>query len=325
LLLSNELPEVQHTNQVALWTIDHDPQYTPLIDKNGQVRWLVAPETPQAAVGFDGQSVLPQIAESGDIWQWKGAAQPANDKATDGIILTFSKPVHAERARLVVRARNAPWLQFVYGNFRDALGVYEPFVDRQYRQKSRSSLLRWMQDQDMPLSVSIEKSPGKWVTLDYFNMPGASAFREDVMEIDVSSVKTGQLKLKLEHGFRFWEIDWVALDYAPSGSGQLTVLKPVSAIDKAQHDHAPALVATDQWYLHQPFVGDQSRLVFDAAPVPAGQKRSFFLQATGYYDLKRTPTTQKPGVFALQQFKKRHALSHLSHQLWREYGSMLAH
>ncbi len=59
----------------------------------------------------------------------------------------------------------------------------------------------------------IEKNR-KWEFLDYYNIAGSVAFKDDILDISLDGVDSDSVKIKLEYGFLFWEIDYAGMDFS---------------------------------------------------------------------------------------------------------------
>ena len=171
--------------------------------------------------------------------------------------------------------------------------------------------------QKLPMTVSIERD-GKWEYVDYFNIAGGIAFREDVLKIDLPETGMEKLRLKLEYGTYFWELDHTALDVSPADetiteitkSDQLAGknfevnrMKLQSAINQDGQDLREKLLADDALYYVQPEIGDRADLVFmipsgNAGNVPGGLWRDDLGRAAGR--LAPDGNTRIPGKRFLQ-------------------------
>ena len=92
-------------------------------------------------------------------------------------------------------------------------------------------MIKWSLDQGIPLSVYLETEDG-WEFADYYNVVGPLAAKDDVLEIDLSKIKGDKVKIKLEFGFLFWEIDYAAMDFTPNQSIEKYTVPLSSAIDQ---------------------------------------------------------------------------------------------
>ncbi len=319
--MANKLPENQHTNLLELEVIDHAPGIQPLFDKYGRLHTLRHLEPPATATNVSGADALAAVrAEDDNIFL--GDLQNDRPDATERLTLTFAKPATARQAKLLIHAKTTDWLSTVYHQFQVELGAYGPKMRQKSSKKSADKLLDWMERQKMPLAVWLETTPGKWEKVDYFQGAGSIAFKNDVLVIDLSRVKGDSLRLRLEYGFHFWEIDYAALDFSPDVPVFRHTLSPASAITNTGVDVTQALARDDAAYYNQPNIDDEARVTFAAPPLSAGQERSLILHAKGHYEIYHEPMSGRPGVFQLMSWNKENALPRLSQERWQE-GSQL--
>ena len=78
------------------------------------------------------------------------------------------------------------------------------------------------------LMVYVEKD-GKWLFADYFAHTGNTASRDMIMELDLSDIKTDQVKIKLETVYQFWNLDFAGIDFSENRNTSSTLLVPTKA------------------------------------------------------------------------------------------------
>ena len=130
-------------------------------------------------------------------------------------------------------------------------------------QKNRSpeKMIKWSLDQGIPLSVYIETEDG-WEFADYYNVVGPLAAKEDVLEIDLSKIKGDKVNIKLEFGFLFWEIDYVAMDFTPNHSVEKHTVSLFSAFDENNNDVSDKLMFDDKNIIFSLILGIKHYLRF---------------------------------------------------------------
>ncbi|MEO6040194.1 MAG: hypothetical protein ABIQ93_17400, partial [Saprospiraceae bacterium] len=321
--MANKLPENQRTNLLELEVIDHAPGIRPLFDKYGRLHTLRHLQPPATATNVSGADVLAAVrAEDDNIFL--GDLQNDRSDATERLTLTFAKPATARQAKLLIHAKTTDWLSTVYHQFQVELGEYGPKMRQKSSKKSADKILGWMERQKIPLAVWLETRPGKWKKVDYFQGAGSIAFKNDVLAIDLSGVQGDSLRLRLEYGFHFWEIDYAALDFSPDVPIFQHTLWPVSAITNTGEDVTQALIRDDAAYYNQPNIDDEARVTFAAPPGLAGQERSLILHAKGHYEIYHEPVSGRPGVFQLMSWNKENALPRLSRERWQETRQLAA-
>ena len=78
------------------------------------------------------------------------------------------------------------------------------------------------------------------------------------------------MRTKLESGFLFWEIDYVAMDFTPHLQIKQTRLSVATALDQDGRDVSDLLLQDDDLYYHQPQIGDEVILTFPIPEVRGG-------------------------------------------------------
>jgi len=322
--LVNEEAQRQHTNQTSLEIIDHAPGLKPVFDKYGKLHTLSAPQPPIEATDISGNTVLHQVIGSDELSFLGDLDHPVQD-GVEKLTLSFRKPNDAKQAKLLIRAKTDPWVDYIYFEFQNALGVYADHISRKYSRKSAAENEAWMERQKLPISVWIETTPGQWQKTEQFALAGASAFREDVLSLDLSALKGDIARIRLEFGFHFWEIDQVALDFSADQPVQQTTLRPISAQDHQGKDITSSLLDDDRQYYDQPNLGDEGQVRFEAPPLAPGMERSFVLQAKGHYEVLHTNAPGRPSLAKLNAWKKENALPRLSVERWRAAKGIALH
>jgi hypothetical protein len=319
--LVNQESQRQHTNLAALEVIDHAPGIQPLFDKYGILHTLSFPQVPFEAIDHAGKNVLHEITAK-DQKAFQGDLDYPDVEGIEKLSLRFSKPVGAKQAKLVIRAKTDPWVDYVYHEFQNALGQYADAVHRKYSQKSAAQNQAWMEDQKLPIAVWMETSPGQWRETEHFSLAGASAFRDDVLPIDLSRIQGDAVHIRLEFGFHFWEIDRVAMDFTEDQAVQQTTLRPLLAQNELGQDVTTRLTDDDDQYYDQPNIGDEARLHFEVPALAPGQERSLVLHAKGHYEVLHQNAPGRPGLSRLNAWKKENALPKLSVARWQSAKSL---
>ena len=159
LKISNELPEVQHTNLTELLVIDHPEGTEVLVDKFGHYQTAVDIISPTLATNSEGTDILPIIKDKDSLIYY--GTDPRNEiPLTEEIILTFDHPKNASSGKLFIRARNSLWLDNVYKNFHGMLGNYhDKWVEKQ-NNSDGTKMVEWSLSQKIPLLIYVGKKRG---------------------------------------------------------------------------------------------------------------------------------------------------------------------
>lgn len=320
--LANELREIQHNNLAELLVIDHPPGAEVLFDKYGVPHTVTAPQTPAEAVTLRGEDVTAAVAAVDHVLYMGDVPEEANGEP-DGLILTFHRPPGAAAAKLVIQGKNSLWLEYVFGEFCGLFGdAYGEWYDKK-GQEPPEKFHRWLLEQGIPLAVYVDDD-GAWRFVDYFHVAGPISAKRCVLPLDLGASASEEVKVKLEFGPLFWEIDYVALDFSADLPMQVRAVPPASAVNERGRDVSEALRADDGQYYVQEEVGEYALLTFAARAPAEGMARTAFLHSKGHYEVLRDPTG-KPNRGLLYSFKKRGRFVKFSQELFLDiYRDMVA-
>jgi hypothetical protein len=301
--MTNEVHEIQNTNLIELNVFDHPEGTHVFIDKYGNYQTTGRPQAPLKAVNLRGENIL-NIIRDKDTLSYFGT-DPGKDPALkDGIILTFKRPQNVNTAKLVVNANSTFWLDYIFTRFHELFGKeYDCWVDKQ-QTVPPEKMKTWMLDQNIPLSVYIEKK-GKWQFVDYYNIVGPMAAKEDILSFNIPDTKTDSVRIKLEYGNLFWDVDYAAIDYTVNIPVRHTIAQFESAVDEQDRDVRNLLTSSDLLYYVQPEIGNAVKMQF-SLPKPVDSKQTLILHSQGYYKilLNLTGGQQKKELLAF--LKKGH-------------------
>ena len=300
LKISNELLERQYTNVAELLVAKHPENTSVLLDKEGVAHAIGSPQSPsevRSGKGYDYRSTVLDRDSSSYLFD---DSNPGLEDVSD-LLMTFNKPLGAIHARLILNAKNSYWLDYVYGKFNEQFGTsYNKFVEKQ-KKVSAAKLIDWSREQEIPLSVYVETERG-WKAADYFNVIGPLASRDMVMDIDLSGVKGDTVRIKLESGFMFWEVDYAAMDFSENIFIEVVRVSASSAVDENGVDMSSKLAAADNQYLVQPSVGNEVVASFPAPERNGNQ--TVFLHSRGYYEYIKD-YKNKPNWSTIYSFRKK--------------------
>jgi hypothetical protein len=296
--LTNEVHEIQSVNLARLLVVDHPSDLSVLIDKTGKVQTFHEPSVPVSAENSAGENLLPVIGKK-DSLNYSGNLQ--GKEGTEEIIMKFLKPENCKSGKLLIRAKNSFWLDVLFTKFHMLFGEkYNTFAVRQ-ESASAGKLNKFLLDQKIPLSVYIEKN-GKWKSAGYFNIAGPMAMRDDILSVNLDGIDSDTVKIKLETGFLFWEVDYAGMDFSKTVKVVQSELAITSALDRNGADVSDLLRAKDDSYLILREVGDEAMLDFNG-PSMQNSCRSVFLHTSGYYKILRDQTGPADKQ-ALKTFRK---------------------
>ena len=324
--ISNELKERQHTNLAELWVAQHPAGTQVLLDQKGRAHTLRAPQAPtQARTGSGGSCEAQLRARDHDAVMFNDEQPGA---APNEVVLTFERPAGARAGKLLLRAQNSLWLDYLYGEFIGKFGgYYNTWAAGQATQPAAINR-QWGLDQHLPLNVYVDAGRG-WELAETIPTVGPLAARDLVVPLDFGTAgagaaagtgaATGPVRVKLSCGFMFWEVDYAALDCTPNEAVQLDNCRLQSARTERGADARPALAADDTRYLRQLQPGTAVSLHYETRlPAPtAGLQRSVFLRTKGYYEHLRD-FQGLPNLPALYAFRRPGRFIEFSKERYRE-------
>jgi hypothetical protein len=291
LKIANRLPEIQYINQAELWVVDHPASVGVIADRYGEIHTLQTVVSPNSSISSGGEDLTGILSERDqEIFLFNEEPYLTGDtKAKNSVVLTFSIPAGQQTGKLVINAKNSYWGDYVVGEFTKYFGnKYGDWVKQQGKAPPEKPL-GWKKDQGLVLMVYLETSDG-WQFIDYFDMTGPLAYREMVMPVGLADgIKNindtlSQVRIKIESGFMFWELDFAGMDFSRDEPVVVSMISPSSAISETGKDVMKLLSAGDRKYYIQPTPGNEVVLEFNGPPEQKDKERTVILHTRGYYE-----------------------------------------
>ncbi|WP_258104525.1 hypothetical protein [Marinoscillum sp. MHG1-6] len=282
LLISNELKEKQYLDLANLLVVDHPAGTKVLLDRKGFPRLISAPISPLSVKTLGDSDVYEELAQN-DQKPYYFDDEGLYDNA---LFLEFERGKDASSANLLINAKNTLWFDYLSGEVFEKLGTsFDRWMEMQ-ESLSTEERIQNLEDRNVPLSVSVLKN-GNWHLVDKIPTVGPLAYRELTVPIDLTDMQEEVVQIKIETGYRFWEIDHVALSYAENEPLQVKRVLPSLAQDLDNHEFSEELSKTDGIYLAQLNTGDVVNITYKAPAPTEGLTQSVFLHTRGYYELVR--------------------------------------
>ncbi|QHT68418.1 hypothetical protein GXP67_18105 [Rhodocytophaga rosea] len=314
--ITNELKERQYTNLAQLWVVAHPQGSQVLLDQQGNPQVFSNLQPPVSAMATDGRNYLPQLLKK-DQSAYLFNEATATD-SLNSMVLTFAKPASVQQGKLILRAQNSLWLDYLFGEFTKKFGsFYTTWAERQ-KAKSYDELNTWQHNQGIPLLVSVETDQG-WQPIEAIPSVGPLAARDLVVPIDFSKDNSKpEVRIKLSAGFMFWELDYAAIDFSKQIPATLSRHTPFSAITHQNKDVSKQLASDDKHYLAQTQPGMAVELKFQVdTPNKPAEKYTAFLRTKGYYEHIREYEGM-PDMVELSQFRKQGRFIEFSREKYQE-------
>ncbi|MES2649202.1 MAG: hypothetical protein V4717_20155 [Bacteroidota bacterium] len=317
LKISNELKEIQYTDFANLVVAEHDANVRLLVDPQGEMHTVSQPEMAFKAILNNRTDVSSQLSKND-----YNSCLFKDDNGTENkedLYLSFNNFQGKNKAKLILNARSSSWFNYLYNEFTKGFGnQYQKWTKNQEK-KTASELEKWIQDQHIPLTISIKTLDG-WKEVNKLNTIGPLLNREVVIPLNVETGKP--LEVKVSGGYLFWELDYAAIDYSEDAPFRINEITPYEAINEKGLNVLPQLQYADKTYLEQPNVGDSTVIKYKETSFAAGKTQTFFFHTSGYYNHPRHHTGM-PKVGFLKSFEQPGALSAFSKRKFMESVSAL--
>jgi len=146
LKIANEIEERQHTNLAELYVYDHPQDLEVLVDKYGLAHTLEDIVSPVSAQNSMNESMLSSISTI-DKKTYISSADYDSDKFMDEMHISFDKPDDVSTGKLVLRARNTFWLDYVMKEFSALFGnKFKKWQKKQSNAKAEDILKKLKQE-----------------------------------------------------------------------------------------------------------------------------------------------------------------------------------
>lgn len=297
--ISNELLEIQHTDEAILQVVDHQKNVSVMMDPSGNLYSIVSPLSPINAMADQKYDMTKAVMDS-DGYAASFDSPNSDSDGTRSLELWFENNSKETTGKLLLSLKNSYWLDYAMGAFYKQFGDYYPEFQDDQQKTTFAKAFQWRSDQSLPLSVYVQTKDG-WTLQHEINAVGPMHYRDIVVPLDLEKVDNQTLKVRLETGFKFWDIDKVALDYSDNVKMDKMQLVPHYAMDNYGKEAVESLSIRDKQYLIQEEVGDWVQIEYQSPPMQ-NEARTVFLKNTGYYTYKRN-FSGEPDFEALKKFR----------------------
>jgi hypothetical protein len=297
-----------------LMIISHPDNITVLMDKYGQIQTFSEIHKPASAISGNNCDFTNAVTERDSNLFLFNERDYSN--SINSLILTFDNKNNSKTGKLIINAKNSLWADYGYGKFTELFGTYYNKWDERQKQAPVKLQIKRILNQDIPLSVYLKTAKG-WEFVDFYNVVGPLGSRDIVMPIDLSKAGAGEIRIKLETGFMFWELDYAGMDFSENIPLQITTLKPDSVIDHTGRDLTAQLSFDDNNYLEQMTTGDEALVSYSIPEqiliTQENEGQTLFLHSKGFYEAIRE-YQNKPDWGYLFSLRTQHSLSRFSYE-----------
>jgi hypothetical protein len=286
IMITNEVHEIQNTDQLSLIIVDHPKEVSVIPDEQGN---FYAIEKEQSALKIENNhgSDFKEWMNKKDDFYWTSEVSSKgrnNERLRDTLIFTFKKPLHAKDAKLVLNAGTTLWgskmlLEMTALRGRSADNWFESLKNPM----AYEQLEYWNQREELyRLNVHIYIKD-HWEKRGEITGGGPFMIEDRAIPLDLTGVED-TLKIKLSPPVGFWQINYVAMDFTPIEKADYQEVFPSIALYDGK-EVTSLLKDVDHRYLTHPLNGDKAIVEFGAPLEKVGMNRTIFAKTTGYYDL----------------------------------------
>lgn len=320
LKIANELPERQYTDIAELIAVTHPRNMQVMLDKHGQLHTLSDLILPTSAMTDEGTDLREGLSLRDSLY-YGFLDMQIDNPAFSSVNMQFPKPQQAEAAKLLLRAKNTVWLDYIFGKFNSELGRRYEKIEEKQKTVPAEEKRQWLIEQGMLLEVQLKTADG-WNTVDYVDMVGPFAARDLLIPIDLTDHEGEVVEIRLAGGFHFWELDYAAIDYTENVKLETTTLKATAGIDENGANVLSTLAQVDGNYLTQLEIGNEALLKFDA-PLQTSENQaiSVFLHTRGYYEYIRN-FEGRPNLAKMRKVNKEAGFAHYAKEELLEISGM---
>lgn len=285
LKVTNQLKEIQNTDQLQLLLVNHHKNIEVLLDKKGEVQTFNKVESPIEVVLDNGtHNKTSALKKDNDFYSFNTSISTSN--STRSIEFMFDKPQMEQKAKLYLTAKNSVWLDYIFGKFNEQFGMYYSTFQKEQQYLPAEEMKKWANAQNIPLSIHLKTKHG-WQLVDQIKTVGPMAMRDIAILIDLKDVNGDMVQIKLETGFMFWEVDYVGMDFSENIDLSINHIYPSEAIDQNGKNVTTLLLERDGIYFTQPNIGDEVVVKFPVKDYNLELAQTVFLKNRGYYNYKR--------------------------------------
>ncbi|MGE5176068.1 MAG: hypothetical protein ACM3JJ_06790 [Hyphomicrobiales bacterium] len=291
LLLTNEVDETQHTNRLSLLVVDHAPDATVVMSRDGTPHAFRCLEPLLDARDEGGNDLTAWLRDRDEVaWYPDLGAYSRRDSIADTrnhITLSFARPDGITSVYLICNAATGPWgshmIRSMLGARGDRVGTFYAALNGPGPWLQR--LRAWNEREELyELFPEVEQGDGTWARQDF--IPGGGPFISEsrAVPIDLRGARGDTIRIRIHPPIGYWRINsfHLAWDEAPVFTNEL---RPVAARTRGGRDVRALLAQDDDAYLDFPTPGDRATLEFRAPPARPGTARTIFAATRGWYEI----------------------------------------
>jgi hypothetical protein len=279
LSIENKKNEHIYTNQLGLVVVDHPADVSIMTTPSGDIHSITELHNPIEVFSenYDQLEYLITVDEQAYMFDDGAAKDHLN-----ALNVVFNKPDNTTSGKLVVNVKNSDWYSLVFNEVCGMMGdKFEGWHNKKW-EESKSEPTMDVAQQGVYLDVYL-MNDGDWEYIDQIKTTGSQASRDILVPLDLTHHTGNRVELMFKSGFKFWEIDYVGMDFTENEPFTESYIQPVSASDDAGVDYLSALISDDDNYMEQTEEGHNVEVVFPLLEQQEGSAQTLILSGKGHY------------------------------------------
>jgi hypothetical protein len=285
--VANHLPETHYVDQLQLIAVDHPRGVRVLPEGPARWRTIADPQRPVAVID-DAGSVVTRLVADRDSRYWissplrRGPAEGGSLR--DGLDLRFARPSHADRVKLVLTLRNTPWLTELEQRLLELPGMMHGLWSAQMNASATDRrLLTDALQRELGLRAELWDGTA-WRHVGDLPFVGPFVSRSIVLPVDLATVRSEEVRIRIESAPGMWMIDCVEADFGEDLPVSASSLAADKATDEMGRDVRGRIASVDRDHLRLES-GDEANVEFRVEPPRPGLERSYVVLCNGYYTI----------------------------------------
>ena len=321
LTIANENEEILNINQLSLLTVKHEPGVKVLIDQAGIPHTISNPFQPIKSTSFN------RYDHTDDLLYADGLAFDFGDpeihpiSKMSEIDLVFDKKVDVDEGKLILKVKNNNWGGFIHEEVSSMLGRKFEWFHKKAAKRSHKEMKELMRKDGLLMSVSIFRD-GSWQPIDYIWPMGSKAYKEVLIPIDLQNIKGNEIRIKLEAGFKFWDIDHAAMDFSEDLEIEVFESFAESNDSEFEKEILAALRSDDQMYMNHLQQGEMIDLQFNIPEQNEESTYSYFLKGKGFYSVEKD-YENRMRIGELLRFRREGGFSYYSYKRFNDVAGSI--
>jgi hypothetical protein len=222
--------------------------------------------------------------------------------------LTFVKPTDPSNAKLILNLKNSEWAGYIHQKFLENLGTYQKDWLESNSSKTTEQQLQALKKGGVPLVIYVKKH-NKWIEIETIQPIGNASDQSIVIPINKKLLTDSSIEIRLQSGFKFWDLDYVAMDFSKQKEFDVQTIKP--SYVSGHESNIQTLSSNDKSYLITESGSEPISVRFDG--LNTNKNRTLFLESKGYY-IRNKMETNDPKWMELAKMSRKNGLGRFSQE-----------